>query len=297
MQRLQPTISGKAWEYGLAVEFRKVLNDTVLRTTPARVKAENYFKRLDSRERERIRKAANEMATFIVNLAARTRAVQSIEIQSDAQGQKGDVRDILIHTPNDVIGISAKVRHEAIKSPRLSYQRDFGQVWYGSPCSERYWNAVKDTFDALEAMRKTGPWKKLKNKYELYYRPMLDAFIDEIEDCPDPTKMMQFLLGRNSFYKVIKTNGTVKVQSFNFDGSLKWGKQIELPSKIINVERALYSEKDLRKQDTAIMCLDGGWQVSFRIHNAESQITPSVKFDVNLIGAPVTLSCHEIPYG
>lgn len=112
-----------------------------------------------------------------------------------------------------------------------------------------------------------------------------------------PDQILRYLLGRFSFYKVIKDNGTVKIQSFNFDRSLKWGTPIKLPTEIVHMECPLYSGRNKRKTNTAIMYLDEGWQISFRLHNAESEITPSLKFDINLVGAPVTLSSHEIPYG
>ncbi|MEG2575602.1 MAG: HaeIII family restriction endonuclease [Christensenella sp.] len=35
--------------------------------------------------------------------------------------------------------------------------------------------------------------------------------------------------------------------------------------------------------------MDGGWQFSFRIHNAATLVEPSLKFDVQIIGMPVTI--------
>ncbi|MXZ55897.1 MAG: hypothetical protein F4077_09760 [Gammaproteobacteria bacterium] len=40
------------------------------------------------------------------------------------------------------------------------------------------------------------------------------------------TKMIQFLLGRDLFYKVTMTNGSIKPKSFKLDGTLKWGKLV-----------------------------------------------------------------------
>lgn len=51
------------------------------------------------------------------------------------------------------------------------------------------------------------------------------------------------------------------------------------------------------KKNTAILTLDEGCQISFRIHNARSKLEPSLKFDVRLVGNPQQLSRHEIPYG
>lgn len=35
--------------------------------------------------------------------------------------------------------------------------------------------------------------------------------------------------------------------------------------------------------------MDGGWQFSFRIHNASTIVEPSLKFDIQIIGMPVTI--------
>ena len=35
--------------------------------------------------------------------------------------------------------------------------------------------------------------------------------------------------------------------------------------------------------------LDGGWQFSFRIHNASTKVESSLKFDIQIIGMPTTI--------
>lgn len=81
------------------------------------------------------------------------------------------------------------------------------------------------------------------------------------------------------------------LQSFNIDGTLEWGSRIGLPDTIVQ-----FAMKP-RSKTTAILHLNKGWQVSFRIHSAESKIIPSLKFDVQLEGSPEKLSRHEILYG
>lgn len=41
------------------------------------------------------------------------------------------------------------------------------------------------------------------------------------------------------------------------------------------------------------MYLNNGWQLSFRIHNASSKVEPSLKFDVQFIGMPVSILNFE----
>jgi len=45
------------------------------------------------------------------------------------------------------------------------------------------------------------------------------------------------------------------------------------------------------------MYLNNGWQLSFRIHNASTIVEPSLKFDVQLIGMPVTILSIECQWG
>lgn len=45
---------------------------------------------------------------------------------------------------------------------------------------------------------------------------------------------------------------------------------------------------------TLNMVLDGGWSISFRIHNAEKKVVPSLKFDINLTGNPPVLFTQHL---
>ena len=102
--------------------------------------------------------------------------------------------------------------------------------------------------------------------------------------------MLRYLIGVYDFYKVMKENGTILIQSFNLDGTLKWGNKLSLPNRIIDCEI-----KD-RSTTTALMYMDEGWSLSFRIHSARSLAEPSLKFDVRLTGVPPVLTNHYILY-
>lgn len=61
-----------------------------------------------------------------------------LKIQTDNEGKEGDVRDIVI-ARKDVkweIGLSLKHNHFAVKHSRLAKGLDFGNKWFGIPCSE-----------------------------------------------------------------------------------------------------------------------------------------------------------------
>lgn len=48
------------------------------------------------------------------------------------------------------------------------------------------------------------------------------------------------------------------------------------------------------KTNTVELYMDGGWQFTFRIHNAETYVIPSLKFDIQIVGMPtaiITINC------
>ena len=288
--KLTQAQSGKAWEYGLARQCAALLNSRAeLEFNNPRYISQKSYGLLPDSEKERINRAARDAVLFLRAHDSRLADAVRISIQSDQMGARGDVRDILIETSNEIIGISAKHRHRALKHSRLSNEIDFGEKWYGKPCSLDYWNGVNPVFERLK--NNLGLlWRDLPNKHEDVYLPILNAFIREATRNADPTKMMRYLLGKNDFYKVIKENGDVSLQSFNIGGDLKWGNKIPLPDEIIRLALKRGSST------TAIMNMNCGWQISLRIHNASSTIEPSLKFDVQLDGSPETLSRHQIRF-
>ena len=49
------------------------------------------------------------------------------------------------------------------------------------------------------------------------------------------------------------------------------------------------------KTNTVELYMDGGWQFSFRIHNAETYVKASLKFDIQIVGMPaaiITINCN-----
>lgn len=291
--------SGRAFEYGIAVSFSEHLDVELIDSLQTR-KAQSCFELCSSIEQEKIYRAANEIVLFLI--AHDNRLVQSqcsISLQSDKTGQFGDVRDILIYNKllDDYIGISAKNRHYAVKHSRLSDKIDFGFDWFGINCSKNYFHLVTPLFKELRLKQQEGiQWKNIPDKVQRYYIPILKAFQDEIinlfnrEAKQVAQGLLHYLLGRLDFYKIIKENGNVSAMSFNLIGSLKWGSRLPLPTRIIEISRKPNSNT------TLIMTFDNGWQISFRIHNASTIVEPSLKFDINIIGLPSTVSRHTIKY-
>ena len=229
--------------------------------------------------------------------------ILSLKIQTDNEGKEGDVRDIVI-ARKDVkweIGLSLKHNHFAVKHSRLAKGLDFGNEWFGIPCSENYWNDIKPIFDYLtEKKDDNKKWNELPSKDNTVYVPLLQAFMDELNrsnalDSSVPQKMVEYLLGEFDFYKVISIDSKriTRIQSYNMHGQLnRASKTIKpqihipvscLPTRIVNLEFKPNST------NTVELYMDGGWQFSFRIHNAATNVETSLKFDIQIVGMPTTI--------
>ena len=227
-----------------------------------------------------------------------------LKIQADEKGKEGDVRDVLIIRRNIEweIGLSVKHNHFAVKHSRLSKGLDFGEKWYGIKCSEEYWNDVKLIFDYLEQEKsKESKWKDLPNKEDDVYYHLLMAFKGELDrqnklySKDIPKLMVEYLLGEFDFYKVIGIDSKriTQVQSYNLRGTLnkegvKRKRSIKLPIASLPT-RIVSLEFKPGSKNTLELYLDGGWQFSFRIHNASTKVETSLKFDIQIIGMPTTI--------
>ena len=128
----------------------------------------------------------------------------------------------------------------------------------------------------------------------------LQAFINEVcqvyaTDTDMPKKMVEYLIGTNDYYKVVSRDGKrlTIIHTFNIHGTLNNPSKIkvsaitvpiaELPTELVTLKFKTGSN------NTVEMYLNNGWQLSFRIHNASTKVEPSLKFDVQFIGIPVSI--------
>lgn len=226
-----------------------------------------------------------------------------LKIQTDSEGKEGDVRDIVI-SRKDVqweIGLSIKHNHFAVKHSRLAKSLDFGQKWFGMPCSEMYWNDIKPIFDYLQKQKdEQSNWSDLPDKENDVYIPLLNAFMNEIKRSDKrnkevPKRMVEYLLGEFDFYKVISIDSRriTQIQTYNLHGKLNRASVAakpkikvpiaSLPTRIVSLDFKVNSA------NTVELYMDGGWQFSFRIHNAATKVETSLKFDIQIIGMPTTI--------
>lgn len=234
-----------------------------------------------------------------------------LSIQEDAMGIAGDVRDVLcIRKQNDwEIGLSCKHNHTAVKHSRLSANINFGESWLGTPCSQAYFNEIMPLFQELQDLKENGVyWRDIPDKEERFYIPLLEAFMHELERLNNnysisiPERLLNYLLGRNDFYKVITLDNrrVTQIQAFNIYGTLN--RNAGSIRSIINIPKLAMPTRfyDIAfrpgSRNTLLIALDNGWTISLRIHNASSRVEPSLKFDVKLIGVPPSLYGHFEPW-
>jgi len=313
------TINGKAFEYALLNEFFVRLQPktiiTVIENDPFRT-AKKCFELLRESEQGKHKLISSFAVNFLIDIEPRlsngisNNDILQLEIVSDLQGQSGDVRDVVAirSLQKWEIGVSAKNNHRAVKHSRLSNDINFGEKWLGVGCSEEYFKEIKPIFDGLAIQRKesnaTKTWKSLGDYHTTTYVPVLDAFKKELirldKDNPGiiAQKLVEYLIGNQDFYKVIKGNNKVEIQAYNIHGTLSLPfedikpkfkmPKLKLPNRLIEV---IYEENS---KTTLLVTLNDGWQISFRIHNASSRIEPSLKFDINLVSSPHTLFTNHL---
>ncbi|MCC8029852.1 MAG: HaeIII family restriction endonuclease [Lachnospiraceae bacterium] len=316
------TSTGKAFEYACAyVLFKKYSTQTeaTLVDSPQCKTASNAFAGLPGDEQDKYIKAAEAGVKIIDRLEPRLSdpsGPMTISLQTDSAGIAGDVRDVLcIRGDEWEIGLSCKHNHEAVKHSRLSDMIDFGHDWFQRNCSDQYNFEVQRIFGPLRALRyesrlsgNPARWNSLPDKEGSIYVPVLQAFMAELQRLDTtypgeiPAKLIQYLIGRNDFYKVImnEQRGYTKIDAVNIQGTLNapLGRQkalinvpaLKLPSKFYEI-----GFKDGSKNTIFVVC-DEGWNASMRIHNASSKIEPSLKFDVRLLAMPSSLLSQIEPW-
>lgn len=267
--------------------------------------------------------SGDEQSTYAVSAAAAVKTIIELEPimeecpddvvllvpQIDKKGEEGDVRDIVIvRSSRDwEIGLSIKHNHEAIKHSRLSHKLDFGKEWFGEPCSDQYWADIKPVFDMLKAEKKNGKhFSDLSNKERDVYIPLLNAFVNEVNrkyasNRGIARKMIEYLIGVTDYYKVISHDSKkmTMIRTFNVHGTLNQPSRVKVSAitvPILTLPTRLVALQRKPDSDTTVeMYLDNGWQLSFRIHNAEDKIIPSLKFDIQFVGIPpevLNIECY-----
>jgi hypothetical protein len=107
--------------------------------------------------------------------------------------------------------------------------------------------------------------------------------------------MIEHLLGQFDFYKVIgiSRKRITQIQTFNLRGTLNQSGHNKKPIQTIPMANLPTRIIDIclkpGSTNTVELYLDGGWQFSFRIHNASTLVETSLKFDIQIVGVPLNI--------
>lgn len=306
----QSNNQGRAYEYICLLQLRQAINafrPAEIIENSSLIAAKRAWDSIDSNLRNTLIISAKSAVKTLLGLekliSENGDDILELLIQKDEAGREGDVRDILIIRSKIgwEIGLSIKHNHFAVKHSRLSKTLDFGEKWYRIKCSKNYWDDVASLFEYLDEEHKKGTaWSSIPNKQLNVYAPLLEAFISEIKrsyeiDKTLPRKLVEYLLGRHDFYKVISIDKKriTQIQAVNTHGELGKPSKTEkseivipiatLPTRIINIERRPNTNNYVD------LFLDNGWQFSFRIHSASTVVQSSLKFDIQFEGLPTAI--------
>lgn len=308
-------MSDKSNEFGRGFEFacinslyyaiRKICNVSIIRDDMYE-NAKIEWDKLCIKTRQNLDLGAKAVIDLIFELEpmilAQSDDVLTLKIQPDKKGEEGDVRDLLISRSSKQweIGLSLKHNHFAVKHSRLSKKIDFGEKWYGIKCSSAYWEKVNPIFDMLRKFRDEKiKWSEVHDKANSVYLPILNAFKEEIKkfknDANVPRRLVEYLLGRFDFYKVVSVDSKRETQLFayNLRGTLNKAAGSKKPQVTIPIallpDRIVSIEMKPNSDNTVELYLNNGWQFSFRIHNASTKVEASLKFDIQIIGMPASI--------
>ena len=291
---MKGAFTGKAYEYAIA----KILSQVTgrgLRVDVALQGVKRRYDALDNETRHRMDISAREVARFLAAREGRMRDADVVYLNEDMAGRSGDVRDVVAKCKGGDVGISAKHNSDAVKHSRLSDKIDFGKKWGGCPVSERYWKAVRPIFASMRQAQKQGRlFVDIERKEQIYYLPILTAFQDELKRlCEEHgadfiRPFFKYIVGDHDFYKVICRADHSIIESYNLGDTLEWGSKWKVPRRIEKIERKRGS------CNTLFVTFEGGWEMSFRLHNARKEVEPSLKFDIKFIGMSTRVARHEI---
>ena len=305
---------GRAYEYicllTLLDEIKKFRNAQIIENSSLDA-AERAWNSIDDETRETLTISAKAAVSTLFDMEPliieEDNDCVDLYIQPDSRGEVGDVRDIIILRSDIMweIGLSIKHNHFAVKHSRLGKHLDFGKRWFDVPCSEEYWNEIKPIFEYLaDEIAKGKRWSDLPDKENDVYIPILKAFTAEIKKSNNeyddiPSKMVEYLLGQFDFYKVISRDNKLvtQIQTYNLRGTLNKSSKRNKPKILVPISslptRIISMEFKPGSSNTVELYMDGGWQFSFRIHNASTYVEPSLKFDIQIVGMPTSIICID----
>lgn len=319
---MDQTTRGKAYEYACVLSLVDSIKHSrsvvIIENSSLRV-AKTAWESLTEPEHDMMNRSSMAGVATLIELEPKIiedgQEALELSLQEDKEGQKGDVRDILI-VRKDIdweIGVSVKHNHSAVKHSRLSPTIDFGKEWLNINCSDEYFLEINPVFKEINELKSAGlKWSEVAHKNSSVYIPLLTAFMKELRKLDSenpglvPAKLLEYLLGRKDFYKIISNdaNRFTNLQCFNLHGTLNTPskslaptlrvKGVEMPSLIYHLDFKTVNGKP--SETTIELVMNNNWVVTFRIHSASTYVENSLKFDIQLTGVPSSMFSNSVSW-
>lgn len=301
--------SGSAFEYAVAAALQAATPATIANGIAAE-RAKAKLQQLPDAKRKVLSRCAERAVAYLVEADKRLVANSSTSIvfnsPHNAQAHH-DVRDLIVQSKTISIGVSCKVNNVDLRHSRLSGTADFVKEWglSGGGASRTYWQAIEPVFKELRRMDANSlRWDqvfpgdpKIRNQRKLdeYVSPILDSWFTELvglveNDKNIAQKLARYLLGSSSYWKIAaRTPATshsahVDIQRFNLNGDMP-GALLTLPTEVLECS----VKQGSQSRERLISC-DNGFVFGFRLHTAESEVKPSLKFAVKARTLPADLA-------
>lgn len=202
--------------------------------------------------------------------------ITTIERFHDSAGKKSDVTDIQLKGIVDVLNISVKSNHLAVKHQRPgSLIQQFG-IPKGSNDDIQYRNEYQELNQIFhDEAKKINPEAKLFNELEeikedYIYKPICSKVAEKINTYGEKSQhskdFQEFLIGKTDFIKIVVYSNKVIILQFNNLPKSNRMTAVRSSSNYVNVN------------------FHNGIKVKMRLHTASSRITSnlSLKFDSQL---------------
>lgn len=170
--------NGMAFEWAIGSELARQTGATILENAYSNIPKVSFYTGITDARRSAFVRAAEVSVRHILEKEQINYSENfdgQIYFNSDAAGQQGDVRDVLLSFSGKTIGISCKSNHEALKHSRLSGPLDFVNSWGldSQGCSDTYWSEISPLFSELKKIRiesnASALWANVEDKPARFY--------------------------------------------------------------------------------------------------------------------------------
>jgi hypothetical protein len=283
---------GRAFEYCIANAIflisEKLCPGKVKLTSRAenmQLTGQTQFRALDSGQRKHFEGSGRKISEWLANNKLKDfkpTEIRAVEIDRipDIAGVKGDVTDIrirlsLLEKNPEIVNISLKHRHEALKHPRLTripewiglaktraeqqYLKNYDYIWVSFFQKGKKLAPNAERFRDLKAI---DPAFIEENLYEPLYNLVADFLKKNIKSPSQVQEMFDFLVGKFSYIKFVDQNGKIEVRDFS------------------NIPKTSTVTIEYKKGGYLHLQFNNGWIISGRLHTATEWLKKSIKFDI-----------------